>query len=76
MAKKKTRKPRTTNLGIRAYAMSKGYTLGDIARYLGKTPSWFSMVYMSREMSEEDKEDVLGIIDRMAADGYKKVQRT
>ena len=57
-----------TNLDIRAYALERGFTLTDVAEYMGHTKSWFSWSYMSRELCEEDKKNLRAVIDRMVAE--------
>lgn len=56
---------RKTNLDIRGYATLKGITLGDIAAHIGVTRSYFSTAYMSFELPEERKLELIRIIDEI-----------
>lgn len=61
---------RKTNLRVRAYATSKGVTLGQMAGYLGISPTRFSQTYMSRELLKEDQDFLIRTVDEMCEVGY------
>lgn len=54
-----------TNKKIRGYAKEKGICLWQIAEELGTSDSSFSRM-LRHEFSEEKKQEVMGIIDRLA----------
>ena len=64
-----------TNLDIRAYITAHGYTLGDVSEFLGISQPKFSVRYMMDELTEEDKVKLRSTVDRMAQDGYTRVQK-
>lgn len=72
MAKVKKKRPRSTNLKVRAYAQERGIRLYDIAEYLGITATVFSQSWMSRELLEQDQSYLMSIIDDMKERGYGK----
>ena len=56
---------RSTNLDVRAYAMSKGLTLGDISKHMGLTQPQFSARYMGYELPQETKDMLFAVIDEV-----------
>ena len=62
------------NKDIRAYAASKGYTLQEIANYMGLGSPKFSTRYMGYELPAETKEYLVGVIDRMVEHDSERIQ--
>ena len=65
---------RSTNLDIRAYAMRHGFSLSEVAKYMGIPNSTFSVRYMFNELSREDKKTLYKVIDRMVEDERQRIQ--
>ena len=57
---------RSTNLDVRAYATSKGLTLGDISKHMGITQPQFSVRYMGYELPQETKDMLFAVIDEVS----------